>query len=180
MGKTRKNETMFDKDKAQKYGESTDYIRGIIISVTTRIEFQITLILVNHFCKENVKDDFHRYFMSDSLTFEQKKYAFSSLRKSKKIKLQGDYKGIINDIDYCQKLRNLVAHSESYRNPEIVNNFNGKEIKLISFTSKKGDAIIRISLIDKIIENESESLFCINTFVDRSNRVVEVLKINTF
>lgn len=169
---------MFDRKKSELYNDSTDYVRGIIISVATRVEFMITIMLVNHFCEKEKRNDFHRYFMSSTLTFEQKKYPFSSLIKSNKLKIEGKYKGFIGDIDYIQNIRNLIAHSESNIKPDIVNNFNGEFIEFVSLTSDKGVRIIKVNLKEKTNENPLEFLYCINTFVERANRVIEVFKRN--
>ena len=168
---------MFDPEKAHKYSETSSLIRGIILSQTVRLEFWISLILIEIFCKENLKNDFHKYFMSDSLTFDQKKSIFCSIRK--KVNLKESYKEIGSDLQYIQDLRNLVAHADDYINPKLVNALNGNEISLISFTKKYGERIIKINLEKETKEDIDKNVYSINSFTDKIVKFMEFAKINT-
>lgn len=171
-------ENIFNIQKAEEYNKNADFIKGIILTTTVRLEYFISIMLNNLFCKNELKNEFHKYFLSDTLTFEQKKSIFCSMRKTKNFKLEYEYKEIGADLQKIQDLRNLVAHSDTYMNPELVNNFEGKEIELISFTKKYGERIIKISMGENNSEDINNNIYSVNLFVERINRFIKFAEKN--
>ncbi|AQS93997.1 hypothetical protein BXQ17_07945 [Polaribacter sp. BM10] len=161
----------------EEYSETCDIARGVIISVGYKLELAISNCLTLHFAKEKTEYDFFRFFMTDTLTFENKKYIFSSLRKDKKIELKNDYQKLVYDIDYVQNLRNLMAHSDIVINDKSLSMFKENQLTFKNLTHKKWQRDILLNIGDRINQTPERLIFSMTEFLKASDRIRNVLPI---
>jgi len=161
----------------QKYSETCDIVRGMIITTGYKIELAISTSLTSYFAKEKTESDFFRFFMTDTLTFENKKYIFSSLRKNKKLILEKDYKLLVSDIDYVQNVRNLMAHSDIVINEKTLDKFKENQLTFKNLTNKYWERDILINIGESFVEFRERRVFSVNEFTKTSYRIGQVLKI---
>ncbi|HZW63899.1 MAG TPA: hypothetical protein VFF15_09680 [Flavobacteriaceae bacterium] len=158
---------MYNGKKIEEIRQSAELIRGSVLSLCIGIEFSISKILVDFFAKEDKRSELYRYFLSDTLTFDQKKYTLSSIKT--KLNNNKVNTSIITDLDYIQKLRNKMAHSDIYLKPDVINSFNGDNVKFMNFTNKHYGEIITINI--KSEEEDRKLLYSHPVFLATANRV---------
>ena len=161
----------------EEYSSACDITRGMIITTGYKIELCISNFLTSYFAKSKTESDFFRFFMTDTLTFENKKYIFSSLRKSKKLIINNDYKLLISDIDYVQNVRNLMAHSDIIINEKSLENFKKNQLTFKNLTHKNWERDILINIGESFVEFREGRVFSVNEFVKTSYRIGEIIKI---
>ena len=157
---------MYNGKKIDEIRHVAELIRGSVLSLSIGIEFSISKILVEYFAKENKRTELHRHFLSDRLTFDQKKLTLSSIKDQ--LNDNRVSKSIITDLDYIQVFRNKMAHSDIYLKPDVINSFNGEFVKFINFSHKHYGEIITVN-INK--EEEGKLLYSHPVFLATANRV---------
>ena len=116
--------------------------RFIAIDSAITIESLISAILIKFLSTNNTRETLEKHLFSDVLTFEKKVVLFSSFNKKKLFEPTINDKELNNNLAYIKVLRNLMAHSELHTDKDVINNFNKKELKFISFTEKSNKEII--------------------------------------
>lgn len=116
--------------------------RFVAIESAITIESMISSILIKFISTESTKETLEKHLFSDVLTFEKKIVLFSSLNKKKLFEPTIDDKNLNSNLAYIKVLRNLMAHSALHTDKNVINNFNQKEMKFISFTEKNNKEII--------------------------------------
>lgn len=116
--------------------------RFIAIDSAITIESMISAILIKFISTDSTKETLEKHLFSDVLTFEKKIILFSSFNKKKLFYPTIEDKNLNSNLDYIKILRNLMAHSVLHTGENIINNFNKKEMKFISFTEKNNKEII--------------------------------------
>jgi len=159
------------------YTTDAERIRGIVLSVSVKIEFFISKILTDYFIKDKgMKPDFFRFFLSNTMTFSQKSTAFSELVKEGKIKVDKRYNHFFKDLSYFRKVRNKMAHCDIYENPEIVKNYLRDEIVFMSFSNENYGIKVIFRMKENAEENESELIYSIDKFTTRAQTFVTAIK----
>ena len=162
------NLEMYNSRKIDEVRKTSELIRGTVLSQCISIEFSISKILVDFFAKSDKRSELYRYFLSDTLTFDQKKYTLSSIKD--KLDNNKVTKSIITDLDYIQVFRNKMAHSDIYLKPDIINSFNGDYVKFINFTNKNYGEIVRVN-INSEFEDRKKLIYSHPIFEATANRV---------
>mgnify|MGYP003624567982 CR=1 FL=1 len=167
-----KNEHLTNKQKKnlaeiEKYAQMARLhsIEGAII-----VERIISNILLNYLSNEKSKESLEKYLFYDTLSFDQKINLFNSLNKAGAFNDDGYNKELNSDLVKIKNIRNFMAHSMLHTSFDILENFNGIEIKFKSYTSRNmiSDITFRIYNNEDDVDN---LIFSINGVILRYKRV---------
>jgi hypothetical protein len=159
------------------YTTDAERIRGIVLSVSVKIEFFISKILTDYFISENnKKTDFFRFFLSNTMTFASKIATFSELVKQDKIKVDKRYNWFYKDLLYFKNVRNKMAHCDIYEHPDLIKNYDRQEIVFMSFSNKDYGVKVIFNLEENSKEDEKKLIYSIDKFTTRAGRFVATLK----
>ena len=153
--------------------EKAKDFRFTAIDSAITIESLISAILIEFLGTESTRETLEKHLFSDVLTFEKKIVLFSSLNKRKLFEPTIENKDLNNNLAYIKLLRNLMAHSALHTDKEVINNFNNREMKFISFTEKNNKEII-VKFYEMTDEPE-KLIFSYNVLVKRFNETFEAL-----
>jgi hypothetical protein len=159
-----------ENDNYSKMHSLSENVRGRIINMATFIEIMLSKFITYYFSKEEHRESFRQYFMSDSMTFEKKKSIFSSLNKKKLLEEFNPYENINDDLQYLQNIRNLIAHSVLLTTDESISSFDNSNLKFVSFTFKDGSKEICYNLIEES-EDPKKLIFSDKGLTDRVNNL---------
>lgn len=151
--------------------EDSEKIRGRILETAVTVEFLISKILVEYFADESKKGDFFRYIVSDKITFDTKKYILASLKKEGKIPADTFYKELIEDLEYIQIIRNLVAHTILFLEQNYVNSYSREKTVLVHTGIKNYGKQIIINHED-VEEDLKNLIYSFPKIIDKINRII--------
>jgi hypothetical protein len=168
-------ENPYNEEKINLIREDSEKIRGRILETTITVEFLISKILVEYFAEESKKNDFFRYIVSDKITFDTKKYILASLKKEGKIPADTFYKELIGDLEYIQIIRNLVAHTILYLDPNYVNSYSRKKTTL-NYTGTKNYGKQIIIYHEDVEEDLKNLIYSFPKITNTINRIISGLE----
>ena len=147
--------------------------RFMAIDSAITIESIISTILIKFLSTDSTKETLEKHLFSDVLTFEKKVILFSSFNKKKLFEPTIYDKNLNNNLAYIKVLRNLMAHSALHTDRNVINNFNKKEIKFISFTEKNNKEII--VKFYEMSDDPEKLIFSHNVLVKKCNDTIDSL-----
>ena len=139
---------------------------GRVFDVSNFVEMLMSILLfeVGKVENNNLTSD-----KIDSLTFEEKKLYFITLKKEGKLKDYKPYKRVIDDLNNIQRLRNVFAHGVLHTGEIEVKQYNRETFYLIKYKPDKGQERHTINIrVDN--ENLGNNTYSVERFTSRGNR----------
>lgn len=98
------------------------------------------------------------------------------MKKEGKIPADTFYKELIKDLEYIQIIRNLVAHTILYLDPNYVNSYS-REKTTLSYTGTKNYGKTIIIIYHEDVEEDLQNLiYSFPKIIDTINRIITGLE----